>query len=74
MSRLLLGLLALLTASSLSAATVEISGIYQGQDLFVRNPKLDDGSGHCAARVLVNGPTHCRLPGLPRVCCGLGCV
>ena len=62
MSRLLLSLIALLTASSLSAATVEISGIYQGQDLFVRNPKLDDGSGHCAARVLVNGqPTADRL-------------
>lgn len=62
MFRLLLGLFALLTASSLSAATVEISGIYQGQDLFVQNPILDNGSGHCAARVLVNGqPTADRL-------------
>ena len=62
MSRLLCGLFVLLTATTLSAGTVEISGTYQGRDLFVRNPKLDDGSGHCVTRVLVNGkPTDDRL-------------
>lgn len=32
-----------------------ISGIYQGKDLYVKNPLTADGSGYCVFEVLVNG-------------------
>jgi len=51
--------LTLLFASILSAAglaeIVIISGIYQGKDLYVKNPMTADSSGYCVFEVLVNG-------------------
>jgi len=42
-------------ASSLLAEVVIISGIYQGKDLYVRNPMTADSAGYCVFEVLVNG-------------------
>ena len=51
-------LLALLSVaqSSFSEALV-INGIYQGKDLYVKNPFSDDGAGFCVFEVIVNGET-----------------
>lgn len=37
------------------AEVIIISGIYQGKDLYVKNPMTADGSGYCVFEVLVNG-------------------
>jgi hypothetical protein len=44
-------------ASSLgvSAETMELEGIYQGKDLYVKNPFTEDGVGFCVYEVYVNG-------------------
>lgn len=34
-----------------------INGIYQGKDLYVKNPFSDDGAGFCVYEVVVNGQT-----------------
>jgi len=34
-----------------------INGIYQGKDLYVKNPFSDDGAGFCVYEVIVNGET-----------------
>jgi hypothetical protein len=38
-----------------SAETMELEGIYQGKDLYVKNPFTDDGVGFCVYEVYVNG-------------------
>jgi hypothetical protein len=43
-----------LSASAL-AEDIIISGIYQGKDLYVRNPLTSDSAGYCVFEVLVNG-------------------
>lgn len=55
MTRILLLLMLALTASGLFAEVVIISGIYQGKDLYVKNPMTADGAGYCVFEVLVNG-------------------
>ncbi len=51
-------LLALVGYSSLSCAeALVINGIYQGKDLYVKNPFSDDGAGFCVYEVIVNGET-----------------
>lgn len=40
---------------SSAAESLVISGIYQGKDLYVKNPFSDDGVGFCIYEVLVNG-------------------
>jgi hypothetical protein len=45
----------MLFSSSVWAEVVIISGIYQGKDLYVKNPMTADGSGYCVFEVLVNG-------------------
>ena len=40
---------------SANAEVIIISGIYQGKDLYVKNPMTTDGSGYCVFEVLVNG-------------------
>jgi hypothetical protein len=55
MKRILLLLMLASFASSLLAEVVIISGIYQGKDLYVRNPMTADSSGYCVFEVLVNG-------------------
>jgi hypothetical protein len=47
-------LLICLSANAL-AEVIIISGIYQGKDLYVKNPMTTDGSGYCVFEVLVNG-------------------
>lgn len=42
-------------AASATAEVVIISGIYQGKDLYVKNPLTADGAGYCVYSVLVNG-------------------
>jgi hypothetical protein len=49
-----LTLLFCLSASAL-AEVIIISGIYQGKDLYVRNPLTADSAGYCVYEVLVNG-------------------
>ncbi|HEY8404629.1 MAG TPA: hypothetical protein VIK71_08470, partial [Flavobacteriales bacterium] len=52
-------LLSLFTALVLSfsamAEVVIINGIYQGKDLYVKNPVTSSGIGFCIFEVLVNG-------------------
>lgn len=36
---------------------IVINGIYQGKDLYVKNPFSDDGAGFCVYEVIVNGET-----------------
>jgi hypothetical protein len=55
MKRILLLLMLASFASSLLAEVVIISGIYQGKDLYVRNPMTADSAGYCVFEVLVNG-------------------
>jgi hypothetical protein len=40
---------------ALRAEVVVISGVYQGKDLYVKNPTITDGAGFCVFEVLVNG-------------------
>jgi len=47
--------LSILITSSALAEVVIISGIYQGKDLYVKNPMTADGGGYCVYSVLVNG-------------------
>ncbi|MFM7726322.1 MAG: hypothetical protein ACKO7B_06455, partial [Flavobacteriales bacterium] len=42
-------------ATRVLAEVVIISGIYQGKDLYVKNPMTADGAGYCVFEVLVNG-------------------
>jgi len=55
MRLLLLFAIALFSAFSAIAEVIIISGIYQGKDLYVKNPMTADGSGYCVFEVLVNG-------------------
>ncbi|HKL02719.1 MAG TPA: hypothetical protein VJ911_03550 [Cryomorphaceae bacterium] len=48
-------LMALLTGYQASAESLVITGIYQGKDLYVKNPFSDDGVGFCIFEVYVNG-------------------
>ncbi len=43
-----------LSTSSIGASLV-LNGIYQGKDLYVKNPSTGDGVGFCVYEVLVNG-------------------
>lgn len=45
----------LMSSSSLWAGVVVMNGIYQGQDLYVKNPFSSDGVGFCVYEVHVNG-------------------
>lgn len=55
-------ILFLLLTISASAGVIIISGIYQGKDLYVKNPMTADGAGYCVFEVLVNGqPTEDQL-------------
>ena len=47
--------LAAIASLSTLAEVVIISGIYQGKDLYVKNPLTTDGAGYCVFEVLVNG-------------------
>jgi hypothetical protein len=42
-------------SASALAEVIIISGIYQGKDLYVKNPMTTDSSGYCVFEVLVNG-------------------
>ncbi len=44
-----------LTALFSQAEVVVISGVYQGKDLYVKNPTTESGVGYCVFEVLVNG-------------------
>jgi hypothetical protein len=59
-NKLALLLLVLLGVNSLShGASMVLNGIYQGKDLYVKNPFSDDGVGFCVFEVQVNGePTR----------------
>ena len=41
--------------SLLFSQAVSIEGTYQGKNVYVRNPMVDDGFGFCATKVTVNG-------------------
>jgi hypothetical protein len=45
----------LLFCAEVFSSAIVISGIYQGKDLYVKNPFSDDGVGFCVYEVLVNG-------------------
>jgi len=51
---LLLSFFLCLVSTALSEVII-ISGIYQGKDLYVKNPMTADGAGYCVFEVLVNG-------------------
>jgi hypothetical protein len=54
--KILLALVFFLSAITAACAEVVIiSGVYQGKDLYVKNPMTLDGSGYCVYEVLVNG-------------------
>jgi hypothetical protein len=55
MKRLFTLIVATLLATSVWAEVIIISGIYQGKDLYVKNPMTADNSGYCVFEVLVNG-------------------
>lgn len=55
MKRFFAFVLIMLFARAFQAEVVIISGIYQGKDLYVKNPMTADGSGYCVFEVLVNG-------------------
>jgi hypothetical protein len=55
MKRFLTLLIAIVLSCAAWAEVVIISGIYQGKDLYVKNPMTADGSGYCVFEVLVNG-------------------
>ena len=58
----LLGVLCVFLTFSIHAEVIVISGMYQGKDLYVKNPMTADGSGYCVFEVLVNGkPTADQL-------------
>ncbi|MCA1764027.1 MAG: hypothetical protein LC664_13695 [Flavobacteriales bacterium] len=48
-------LMALLAGFQASAESLVITGIYQGKDLYVKNPFSEDGVGFCIFEVYVNG-------------------
>jgi hypothetical protein len=52
---LLLLSLVLCFARTAFSEVIIISGIYQGKDLYVKNPMTADGAGYCVFEVLVNG-------------------
>lgn len=55
MKTLLSLLLSLFISYSVLAEVVIVSGIYQGKDLYVKNPITTSGVGFCIFEVLVNG-------------------
>lgn len=55
MRTLILSFILVLTSIFASAEVVVISGIYQGKDLYVKNPTTSEGIGYCIFEVLVNG-------------------
>lgn len=55
MRTLLLSIGLLLTTIFVQAEVVVISGIYQGKDLYVKNPVTSSGLGFCIFEVVVNG-------------------
>lgn len=53
-----LAFLSLLLSASAACADVHVfTGVYQGKDLYVRNPFSSDGVGFCVFEVRVNGET-----------------
>lgn len=46
---------AILFAAGVSAEVVVLNGVYQGKDLYVKNPVTQSGVGFCIFEVLVNG-------------------
>jgi hypothetical protein len=40
---------------TLRAEVIVLTGVYQGKDLYVKNPMTSDGIGYCVFEVLVNG-------------------
>lgn len=44
-----------LIADTVKSEALVINGIYQGKDLYVKNPFSDDGAGFCVFEVIVNG-------------------
>ncbi len=55
MKTLFLSLFLVITTLISSAEVVVVSGIYQGKDLYVKNPVTTGGVGYCIFEVLVNG-------------------
>jgi hypothetical protein len=55
MKTLFISFFMLLSCLFASAEVVVISGIYQGKDLYVKNPVTAGGVGYCIFEVLVNG-------------------
>lgn len=53
--RFLLFSVALITGGNLFGTSLVLNGIYQGKDLYVKNPNTSDGVGFCVYEVLVNG-------------------
>ena len=54
---LLVLLISVNTASLLAETDIKISGIYQGENLYVMNPFSPSGVGFCIFEVIVNGKT-----------------
>jgi hypothetical protein len=62
MKRFLLSAFCAFLSIAVDAEVIIISGMYQGKDLYVKNPPTADGSGYCVFEVLVNGqPTADQL-------------
>jgi hypothetical protein len=55
MNRLLLFLASFFIATLASAEVIVLSGVYQGKDIYVKNPVTSSGVGFCVFEVLVNG-------------------
>ena len=55
MKTLLFILFLVFSGVAMNAEVVVISGIYQGKDLYVKNPITTSGVGYCIFEVLVNG-------------------
>jgi hypothetical protein len=55
MKRLWLLLASFIIATLASAEVIVLSGVYQGKDIYVKNPVTSSGVGFCVFEVLVNG-------------------
>jgi hypothetical protein len=55
MKSLFIALFTLFAVSFCSAEVIVISGVYQGKDLYVKNPETSSGVGFCIFEVQVNG-------------------
>lgn len=55
MKKLFLTLLLLVAVTVLHAEVIVLNGVYQGKDLYVKNPESTSGVGFCIFEVLING-------------------